>query len=112
MMLLMSGAAFSQTDSVKYQDLKRQVLAETKEGGKLDYFTPIKGHEYDGVQIKPGLFSTKLGVALINWGTANYKAGIANVDDAFSIFSEYKGRKINDREKEYIRKGFYRDLDK
>jgi len=78
----------------------------------LDFFTPIKGHEYNGVEIKPKLFTTKLGIALMNWGKANYEMGITNVDDAYSIFSEYKGRKINEREREYIRMGFDRELDK
>jgi len=111
-LLVTSGAAYAQADTTKYQNLKTQVLTETKEGGKLDFFTPIKGHEYDGVQIKPGLFTTKLGIALMNWGKGNYEMGILNVDDAFLIFSAYKGRPVNEREKEYIRMGFNRELDK
>lgn len=111
-LLFISGTAYSQVDTVKYQELKKQILKETQEGGKLDFFTPIKGHEYDGVQIKSGLFTTKLGVALMNWGKENRKMGIVKVEDAFLIFSEYKGREINAREKEYIRMGFNEELHK
>ena len=111
-LLLISGTAYSQVDTIKYQEIKKQILNETKKGGKLDFFTPIKGHEYDGVQLKPGLFTTKLGIALMNWGKENHKMGIVKVEDAFLIFSEYKGREINEREKEYIRMGFNGELDK
>jgi len=111
-LLLISGTVYAQADSVKYQELKKQVLAETKEGGRLDFFTAIKGHEYDGVQVEPGVFTTKLGLALMNWGKGSHEMGILNVEDTFLIFSEYKGRKINEREKEYIRMGFTRGSDK
>ena len=50
--MLISNVVYSQADIGKYQELKKQILTETKEGGKLDFFTPIKGHEYDGVQSK------------------------------------------------------------
>lgn len=111
-LFLIASSAYSQADTVKYQEIRKQVLVETKEGGKLDFFTPIKGHEYDGVEIKPRLFTTKLGIALMKWGKANYDMGITQVEDAFLIFSEYKGRKINEREREYIKKGFNGKLDK
>ena len=63
-------------------------------------------------KVKPGLFTTKLGIALMNRGKGNYEMGILKVEDSFLIFSEYKGRKINEREKEYIRMGFNGKLDK
>jgi hypothetical protein len=49
-------------------NLKKIVLKESKENGRLDFFTEIKGHEMDGIQIKPGLVDTKIGVALYKWG--------------------------------------------
>ncbi|NOS93748.1 MAG: hypothetical protein HOP30_17655 [Cyclobacteriaceae bacterium] len=110
--LMISGSVYSQVDSLKYQELKKQILSQTKEGGQLDFFSPIKGHEYDGVEIKPKIFTTKLGVALMKWGKANYEMGITKIEDAYLIYSEYKGRKINQREVEYIRMGFNRELDR
>ena len=41
------------------EDLKKLILTESKEGGKLDFFSEIKGHEMEGLQIKPGLISTR-----------------------------------------------------
>lgn len=94
------------------EELKSIILSETKEGGKLDYFTEIKGKEYDGVQIKPGVFSTKLGIALYKWGRATFENGINTVEDSYKIFAEFKGRELNQREKEYIKLGFNKELEK
>jgi len=92
-------------------ELRKQLLAETKKGGKLDFFTPIKGKEYEGVQIKPGLISTNLGIALYKWGRAIADSGVNIVDDAISIFTEFKGRPLNPIETGYISKGFFKELD-
>lgn len=94
------------------EDLKKVVLTESKEGGKLDFFTEIKGQEYHGVQIKPGTFTTRLGVALYKWGRANFDLGVNSVEDALEFWSEYKGRPANQREKDYITKGFNKELEK
>ena len=94
------------------EELKTLVLIESKEGGKLDFFTEIKGHEYDGIQIKPGVFSTKIGIALYKWGRANFELGVNTVGDVLSNWSELKGRQANQREREYIEMGFNRELEK
>ena len=94
------------------EELRTLILKETKEGGKLDFFTPIKGKEYDGVQIKPGRLSTNLGVALYKWGRSNFDLGVNTLEDALSIFAEFKGRQLNQREKEYIKLGFEKGLEK
>ena len=93
-------------------ELKKIILSETKEGGKLDYFTEIKGKEYDGIQIKPGVFSTKLGVALYKWGRTTFDNGVNTLEDSYKIFAEFKGRELNQREKEYIKLGFNKELEK
>ena len=94
------------------KELKEIILIETKEGGQLDYFTEIKGKEYDGVQIKPGIFSTKLGIALYRWGRATFENGVNTLEDSYKIFAEFKGRELNQREKEYIKLGFNKELEK
>lgn len=94
------------------EDLRKIVITESKEGGKLDFFTPIKGNEYDGVQIKPGVFTTNLGVALYAWGRANYELGVNNINDVIEFWEEFKGRKLNEREKVYITRGFNKDFEK
>jgi hypothetical protein len=92
--------------------LKKLVIEESKEGGKLDFFSSIKGHEMDGIQIKSGVFSTNLGIALYKWGRQNYEAGVNTVEDALNIWSEIKNRKPNQREIEYIKMGFNKELEK
>jgi hypothetical protein len=94
------------------KEIHAQILKETKPGGQLDYFTPIKGHEMDGIQIKPGLFDTRIGIALYNWGKANKDLGVATLDEAFAIFAEFKGRNLNIREEDYIKLGYEKGLEK
>lgn len=93
-------------------ELKKLVVKESKENGKLDFFTEIKGHEMDGIQIKPGLFDTKIGIALYKWGRANFELGVNTVEDALEFWAEFKGRPANIREKEYIKLGFNKELEK
>ena len=94
------------------EELKEYVLSETNEGGQLDFFTEIEGHEYDGIQIKPGLFATKLDIALYKWGRACFTLGVNTVEDAYKIFAEHQGQPINPKEREYIKMGFNRELEK
>jgi hypothetical protein len=94
------------------EELHTAILKETQPGGKLDFFTPIKGHEWDAVQIKPGLIDTRRGIALYNWGKANKDLGVATLDEAYAIFAEFKGRELNIPEKAYIKLGFEKGLDK
>jgi hypothetical protein len=90
-------------------ELSYYILTETKEGGKLDFFTEIKGHEYDGVQIKEGVFTTKQSVALYKWGRACYEIGVNTLADTYEIYAEFKGKPLNERDKEYIKGGFYKE---
>jgi hypothetical protein len=94
------------------EELRKIVLTESKEGGKLDFFTEIKGHEMDGIQIKPRLFETKIGIALYKWGRANFDLGVNTVEDALEFWAEFKGRQPNQREKDYITLGFTKALEK
>lgn len=92
--------------------LKKMIIEESKEGGKLDFFTEIKGHEMDAVQIRKGVFTTKVGIALYKWGRENYELGVNSLNDALEIWEEIKGRKSNQREVEYIKMGFNKELEK
>jgi hypothetical protein len=102
----LAGADSSELKYRTRAELKEVVLSESMEGGELDFFTAIKGHEYDGIQIRPGLISTKLGIALYKWGEACYDLGVNTIEDAYSLYATLKGKPINEREKDYIRKGF------
>ncbi|MCD1118286.1 hypothetical protein [Chryseobacterium turcicum] len=103
-----------EANQTKFDDkalLKKIVIKETHNGGKLDFFTEIKGHENDGIQVKPGIFSTKMGIALYKWGRGNYEIGVNNVEDALNIWEEIKERKPSKREIEYITMGFNKQLE-
>ncbi len=94
------------------REIADYIIAESQEGRELDFFTEIKGKEYDGVQIKPGVFTTKQSVALYKWGRACFDLGVNTIDDAYAIFMKFKDGHISDRSKEYIRMGFYKEWEK
>ncbi len=94
------------------KELKNYILTETKEGGKLDYFTEIKGKEFDGVQIKPGVFTTEQSIALYKWGRACFDIGVNTIEDVYEIFAEFKQKELNQRDKEYIKMGFDKEWEK
>lgn len=94
------------------KDLKIYILTQTKPGGKLDFFTPIKGIELNGVQIKPGIFASNREIALYKWGNACSDLGLNNVDDAYAIFAEFKNRNLNIPEKTMIKDGFDKKFEK
>lgn len=94
------------------KEIKSFILSETKQDGKLDFFTGIKGSEYDGVQIKQGVFTTKKSVALYKWGRACFDIGINTVEDAYKIFAEHQGEPVNSQDKESIKAGFYKEWER
>lgn len=93
-------------------EIRRYITEISQEGGELDFFTEIKGKEYDGVQIKPRLFTTKLSIALYKWGRACYDLGLNTSDDALVLFAEIKGRELSEKEVSYITAGFNKDWEK
>ena len=75
----------AQSQSLSQGDLKTYIIKESQPSGKLDFFTPIKGHEYDGRQIKPGIYATGLEFALYNWGRSVKDLGVKTVEEAYDI---------------------------
>lgn len=94
------------------KELRNYILTETKKGGKLDFFTEIKGKEYEGVQIKQGVFTTKQSIALYKWGRACFDIGVDTIEDVYEIFAEFKQKELNQRDKEYIKMGFDKEWEK
>lgn len=92
-------------------DLRSQIIEDTKPGGGLDYFTPIKGHESEEVEVKPGVMSTRLGVALYHWGKSCASLGVKSATEALEIWAAFKGRAANAQEKAQISLGFKRGWD-
>jgi hypothetical protein len=85
--------------------LQSKILRESANGGTLDYWTPIKGHEYDGHLISPGLFATNREIAVIKWAMSVIKLGIKNEAEVIAIFEELKKRKANEGELTCIKLG-------
>ena len=104
-----TGSASTVT-SVTQAELRTSILKETQPGGKLDFFTPIKGHEYDGAQIKPGIYSTLGHIALYKWGKAVNEMGFKSLEDAYAVISEFRNQAIGQRDKDYIKTGFNKEL--
>ena len=100
----------AQSEKLSQEEIKSFILTETKEGGKLDFFTPIIGKEYNGVQVKQGLFMTNIELALYKWGKANFEIGVENIATALQIFKEFRGRELSSREKDIIPMGYRNDL--
>jgi hypothetical protein len=92
-------------------DIKDTVLAQSKQGGKLDFFTSIAGHENDGILLKPGVYATRLHVALYHWGAACFDLGVNTAEDALAIYAEYKKHPADKKEEAYIRMGFGKELE-
>jgi len=93
-------------------ETKQYVIEQSAQGGEFDFFTAITGKEMDGVQIKPGIFTTKQSVALYQWGRACYETGVNTQEDALALFAEIIARKLNQREEDYIKMGFNKEWEK
>jgi len=92
--------------SLTYAQIHDQVISGSKEGGKLDFFTAIKGREYEEGNLKPGIIASNISVALYEWGKANAALGVKSAQDALAYFAEANGRPVSDREIQYITLGF------
>ncbi|WP_084291067.1 hypothetical protein [Pedobacter nyackensis] len=86
--------------------LRKLIIQHSKEGGKLDFFTGIKGKETVGSQVKPGIYAQNIHIAWFYWGKANYVNGIKSLADVVSIFKEWKEREPERMEYEHIKLGF------
>ena len=96
---------------ISKKETEEYVLSETKEGGKLDFFTEVKDKKYDGVQIKPGLFTTYQSIALYKWGRACFDLGVETIEDAYDLYIMIKGESLSEKEELYIKMGFNNEWD-
>lgn len=86
-------------------DLAKMIIKDSQKGGKLDVFTEIEGHEFDGIKLDD-VYVTFQSASLYKWGLAVHIAGVASEDKAIKIFEKFKGRKLKDGERFYIKKGY------
>jgi len=93
-------------------ELINTIYNESKVGGKLDFFTQIKGKEFNGLQVKPGLIATNFEIALYKWGLGTFKLGLNSYKDSYKVFSKITNRKLTEQEKKLIKLGFENDWKK
>ena len=110
----MSKVITSLSKSCKeYNDgLKNLILNESKTGGRLDFFTPIKGHEMEGIEVKPGLITSRVSLSLYQWGKASHDLGIPTVEEVLGLWTKLKDKNPDEREKVYITSGFNKEFEK
>lgn len=106
--ILASFTSYSQENS---KEIKSIIIEETKENGKLDFFTPIKGKEYDGYQVKPGLYASNREMALYNWAKAVKDLGVNDLEELYILYAEARNKEITTMEKDLLKMGFNKELD-
>ncbi|MDB5140983.1 MAG: hypothetical protein JWR12_2899 [Mucilaginibacter sp.] len=84
-------------------EFRNKIISESRNGGKLDFWTPIKGHEYDGAMIVKGataaenIYASNKEIAVIKWVLNLTKLGVKK-NDVIYLYEALKGRKIRDDE--------------
>ena len=107
-LLLFSIGAFAQNSKLKdtsvrlTPQVRSELIKESKNKGKLDYWTPIKGHELDGERIEHDFYVCKEDAALIKWTYKLTITGVKNKADIVSLYEELKGREANNNGLNYI----------
>ncbi len=106
-LLLFSLQCFSQTKSPNdtiittslTPEVCNKIISDSKNGRSLDFWTPIKGHEYDGSLLfgsaggKDNVYASNKELAVIKWSFALAKRGIGK-DDIIALFGLLKSRKV------------------
>ena len=93
-------------------EMRSKLISASKNNGKLDYWTRIKGHELEGEKIDDDFYASKEDAALTKWTYDLTIIGLKNKVDIISLFEELKGRKIGDNELTYIDYGYQKALKK
>lgn len=109
-LVLISNLIYSQqqNDTINIREF---IIKETQEGGKLDFFTEIKGKEYNGSQVKPGVYASNIEIVLYRWGKTVKELGIKDLDNIYKLYSEARGKEINPQEKTLLKMAFDGELD-
>lgn len=116
--LALSIDAFAQSNKLNdssitlTKEVRAKLVRESKNNGKLDYWTPIKGHEFEGEKVEHDFYASKEDVAIIKWAYALTASGLKNKADIISLFEELKGREIQPTELNYIDYGYKKAMDK
>lgn len=94
------------------RQVRADIIKESKNNGKLDYWTPIKGHEFDGEKMERDFYVSKEDAALIKWTYQLTITGVKNKPDIISLYEELKGRQASNNELNYIDYAYHRAIEK
>lgn len=117
-LLAFSVNAFAQNSKLNDSSLKltnemrSKLISASKNNGKLDYWTRIKGHELEGEKIEHDFYASKEDAALIKWTYDLMNIGVKDKADIISLYEELKKRKISNDELTYIDYGYHKALEK
>ncbi len=100
-----NDTTFKLTDQVR-----NSLIKASKNHGKLDYWTAIKGHEFEGEKIEQDLYVSRSDAAIIRWSYEVTKSGLKNKADILALYEDLMKRKANDKETGYIDYGFNKAL--
>ncbi|HEY9003773.1 MAG TPA: hypothetical protein VIM89_20630 [Mucilaginibacter sp.] len=118
LLLLFSIGAFAQNSKLNdtsvrlTPQVRSELIKESKKNGKLDYWTPIKGHELDGERIEHDLYVSKEDAALIKWTFQLTITSVKNKADIISLYEELRGRQASNSELNYIDYAYRKALEK
>ena len=114
--LALSVNAFAQNSKLNDTSFKlttetrSKLLTASKNNGKLDYWTQIKGHEFEGEKMEQDYYVSKEGAAVIKWAHAVTQMGLRDEASIISLYEDLKKRKITNDELTYIHYGHTRGL--
>lgn len=117
-LLTLSVNAFAQSNKSNdtlitlTRQVRAELIKESKNHGKLDYWTPIKGHEFEGERVEHDFYASKDDAAVIKWAYALTNSGLKSKADIISLFEELKGREIRPTELTYIDYGYRKAIEK
>ena len=94
------------------RQVRANLIKESKNNGKLDYWTPIKGHEFDGERVERDFYVSKEDAALIKWTYQLTITGVKNKPDIISLYEELKGRQASSSELNYIDYAYHKAREK
>lgn len=109
--ILLTSFSYAQERTKDLKVIKSEIIKETQTNGKLDFFTPIKGKENNGYQVKPGLYASYREMALYNWAKSVKDLGIEDLEELYKLYSEARKKEVTNMEKDILKMGFNKELE-
>lgn len=111
-LLALSINAFAQNSKINdssfklTDEMRSKLISASKNNGKLDYWSQIKGHEFEGERIEPDWYVAKEDAAIIRWTYDLTTSGLKDKNAIISLYEDLKRRKVSKNELAYINYGY------